>query len=56
MRDNLVPDAIDFGEIDSDEEVPWSEWQAVRRACDWKELKLHELTDVLGVPGEYPLP
>lgn len=56
MRDNLVPDAIDFDEIDSDEEVPWSEWQAVRRACDWKELKLHELTDVLGVPGGYPLP
>ena len=43
-------------EIDIDEEVPWAMWAERHGACDcWKDLKLDEIAEFLGVPTDYPL-
>jgi hypothetical protein len=55
QRPHKLPTGIKFDEIDSDEEVPWSDWQARRSACAWKELKLQELQESFGVPDDYPM-
>ena len=44
---DMMPDDED---VSSDEELPWAQWQAAAKRCNWPELQLEELDEFAGIP------
>ena len=55
-RMNEDPTMYQEEDIDSDEEVPWADWEAASQRCAWPELKLGTIGLAYNIPRDKPLP